>query len=345
MFARVRPHVDEEQKDIFAPVADLMVGVVFIFMILILALSLDLSTEKTVPQSTYDLQVEENRVQSQRLAEVRSALEESQTQLEASKASLRAEQARRIAAEARILDLDTEVAKLIEFVRFVRDSQVAPLMQRLSQADQTRTAILTNMQTRLSALGVDVKVNPDAGTLTLPSTKLFASGQADPTIPSGRDTILRLGQVMTDVLPCYSPSLSGSAPPAACPAKGDFSDVSAVYVEGHTDVFPYGSATGRFRNNWDLSAGRAIEAFTLIRDHYEQLRVLKNHDGDPILGVSGYADTRPMDRASTDRQAPVSAERDRRIEIRVIMSTNEQLVGALLNELNQRLRSVDELIH
>lgn len=48
---------EEEQKDLFAPVADLMVGVVFIFIILILALSLDLSTEKMVPQSTFDAKV------------------------------------------------------------------------------------------------------------------------------------------------------------------------------------------------------------------------------------------------------------------------------------------------
>jgi flagellar motor protein MotB len=222
---------------------------------------------------------------------------------------------------------------------------VATLMQRLSKADQTRTEILTDMQTRLAALGVDVKVNPDAGTLSLPSTKLFASGQADPIVPTGRDTILRLGQVMADVLPCYAPHTpGGGSDPSSCPVKGDFSNVSAVYVEGHTDVFPYGSATGRFRNNWDLSAGRAIEAFTLIRDHFEALRSLKNQDGDAILGVSGYADTRPMDRTAIDRQTPTEAERDRRIEVRIIMSTNEELVGAVLNELNQRLRSVDELV-
>lgn len=214
-------------------------------------------------------------------------------------------------------------------------------MRRLSRADQTRTAILSDMQTRLSALGVDVKVHPDAGTLTLPSTKLFASGQADPTIPGGRDTILRLGQVMADVLPCYAPTTPESAP-AGCPAKGDFSNVSAVYVEGHTDVFPFGSVTGRFRNNWDLSAGRAIEAFTLIRDHYEQLKTLVNQDGDLMLGVSGYADTRPLERASLDRQTPTTAERDRRIEVRVIMSTNERLVGAVLDELNRRLGTLDD---
>ena len=330
MFGRGFYRAEEDQKDIFAPVADLMVGVVFIFIILILALSLDLATEQVVPQSAYDAKVEENRVLMQQLAEARVSLE--------------VERAKRALAEQQVTTLTADNARLAEFVRFVRDSQIAPLMERLSRADQTRTAILTDMQIRLSALGVDVKVNPDAGTLMIPSKNLFASGQADPTIPNGRDTILRLGAVMAEVLPCYSPSVLQSSPAGSCPPKGDFSNLSAVYIEGHTDVFPYGTLTGRFRNNWDLSAGRAIEAFTLIRDHYEQIRALKNQEGDAILGVSGYADTRAAVRDAPDRMAPAVADKDRRIEVRVIMSTNEQVIGAVLQELNRRLEGVNELV-
>jgi chemotaxis protein MotB len=303
---RLPSRTDEEQKDIFAPVADLMVGVVFIFIILILALSLDLSTEQMVPESTYNAKVAENAALATELADLKARL---------------------AASERHVAELEPQVARLSEFVRFVRDSQIAPLMERLSRSDQTRTAILADMQSKLSALGVDVKVNPDAGTLTLPSTKLFASGQADPTIPNGRDTILRLGQVMSEVLPCYTPS--GGDGVGVCPAKGGFSNVSAVYVEGHTDVVPFGAPTARFRSNWD---------------HYEVLRNLRNFDGDPILGVSGYADTRPLDRGNTDRTSATATERDRRIEVRVIMTTNEQLVGNVLKELNDRLRGVDDFI-
>jgi chemotaxis protein MotB len=293
---RVFHKAEEDQKDIFGPVADLMVGVVFIFIILILALSLDLASEKMVPQSTYDAEVARNK-------------------------------------------------KLEDTLRSVRDSQILPLMQQLAEADQTRTAILRDMQQRLSALGIDVQVNPDAGTLMLPSSKLFASGQADPMVPEGRDTILHLGQVMSDVLPCYAPNAANTVTADRCPAKRAFNNLSAVYLEGHTDVFPYGSFTGRFRNNWDLSAGRAIEAFTLIRDHYEQLRTLKNQDGEAVLGVSGYADTRPALREAADRTLPAVADKDRRIEVRLVMSTNQEVVGAVLKELSERLKSIDELIH
>ena len=108
MFSRAAATTDEDQKDIFAPVADLMVGVVFIFMILILALSLDLSTEKGVPQSTYDLKVEENRVLTQQLADI---------------GALERERSARAMAEKRASVLTADNERLLQFVRFVRDSQ------------------------------------------------------------------------------------------------------------------------------------------------------------------------------------------------------------------------------
>jgi hypothetical protein len=60
MFRRLAGHhEDEDRKDIFAPVADLMVGVVFIFIILMIALSLNLQSEERVPKADYDAKVAE----------------------------------------------------------------------------------------------------------------------------------------------------------------------------------------------------------------------------------------------------------------------------------------------
>ena len=54
MFSRSSQSAEtEEKKDIFAPVADLMVGVVFIFIIMVMALSL-LIMEDAVPRATFD---------------------------------------------------------------------------------------------------------------------------------------------------------------------------------------------------------------------------------------------------------------------------------------------------
>jgi flagellar motor protein MotB len=102
----------------------------------------------------------------------------------------------------------------------------------------------------------------------------------------------------------------------------------------------------RFRNNWDLSAGRAIEAYTLIRDRFEQLRTLRNVQGEALLGVSGYADTRAAKRDATERERNTleMRDKDRRIEVRVVMATNQAMVGSVLQELNRRLEAIDGLL-
>jgi flagellar motor protein MotB len=229
--------------------------------------------------------------------------------------------------------------RLVDFARFLRDSDVKELLERLSQADQTRSAILDEMKSKLQ--GLQVRVNEGAGTLSLPSSSLFASGQAEPTQP-GRDIILRLGSVMAEVLPCYI-----EAAPSSCSASrlagADYSNLSAVYIEGHTDNTPYAAtANGRLRDNWDLSAARAIAAFQIIRDNNQVVRDIRNSKGEALVGVSGYAQTRPAEPG--DRNSPVAKDQDRRIEVRIVMGTNEQRVEEVLRELNQRLGDVDELI-
>jgi chemotaxis protein MotB len=304
---------DEDKKDIFAPVADLMVGVVFIFIILMLALVLNLQREDTVAKSEYD----------RRVAQVHS--------LEAEVAELK----------ARNQALSQSNAKLADFVRFVRDTNVMRLMAQLANANQERSRLLEEVRSKLAdATKIDVTVNPAAGTLMLPARRLFDIGRADPT-PDGRKIIVQLGAVLADVLPCYSIKVTQAN---ACRGRSEASQLNAVYVEGHTDITPFGAAGGRFSDNWDLSAGRAIEAYKLISMQFENLRALRNRDGDPLLGVSGYADTRPAVRDAPDRRLPDIADKDRRIEVRVIMTTNEELVESVLSQLNDRLRQVEDLV-
>ena len=293
MFAR-NPALaeEEERKDIFAPVADLMVGVVFVFIVLMIALVLNLQKEDTVPKSEYE-------------------------------------------------KLRTENDRLTSFAQFVRDSNALQIMSQLAIADQTRSQLLEELRQRLDSAKIEVKVDPRAGTLRLPASKLFEIGEADPT-QTGAETIKQLGAVLSDILPCYSLDDHTSRP--MCRAGIDASRLSAVYVEGHTDVTPFSGLRGRFRDNWDLSAGRAIEAYKLMTGEFDPLKNLKNKDGEVLLGVSGYADTRPAVRDAPDRKLLDIADQDRRIEIRVIMTTNEQLVNTVLNELNSKVRDIDDLI-
>lgn len=329
----VHAEEEEDRKDVFAPVADLMVGVVFIFIMLLIAMSLDLADEQTVPLSQYQTLVSENET----LRRSNDGLKAENEQL---KKLLQAEQQK---TRQLSLDLDAErnrANKLADFVRFIKDSNVVPLMDRLSRADETRSKLLEDVRQRLSQTGVEVTIDPSNGTLRLPSGRLFDSGRADPTA-RGRQTIQSLGTVLAEMLPCYG---SNVVKPLNCPTLPSFTALSAVYIEGHTDAAPIVRAINQFRDNWDLSAGRAIEAFKLLRETNETLRDIKNLEGDPLLGVSGYAETRPVDRKAANRLTDEAKEQDRRIEVRITMATDRRAVGAVLTELTSRLGGIDALV-
>ena len=341
MFSRTAPQTEsEEAKDVFAPVADLMVGVVFIFIVLMLALVMNLRREETVPLSTHEALVARAQSLEDRLAaetlRVR-ALEAEKAQLAQ---RLAEEVERREAADARVRALEEANARLIAFVRFVQENNLVRLVQRLAEAGQTRADMLREMQRILRQDEIRVHIDDRAGTLRLPATALFDPGQPMPT-NEGTSLIRALARAMAQVLPCYS--YAAGVDQRNCQPRDNTSRLSAVYIEGHTDVNPL-TPTARLRDNWDLSAARAISAFQIIRRESEQLQALQNRDGDALIGVSGYAESRPSNRDAPDRRLPAAAENDRRIEVRVIMTTNEEFVESVLRELNGRLEQIDDLL-
>jgi flagellar motor protein MotB len=279
----------EEKKDIFAPVADLMVGVVFIFIIMVMALSL-LIMEDAVPRATFD----EAEASRQRLA---------------------------------------------DFVKHFRDVGVAPMLNKLAAANERRALILLQLKKRLETSNINVEIDDKNGTIRLPSGKLFENAKADPT-KDGEAIIRQLGVAIAEIVPCY---LASTERPAGCRSEGGSGFLSAVYIEGHTDNSQFKSAVDRFRNNWDLSAARAIEAFRIISESDQRISRLKNPEGKALVGVSGYADTRPVDDMLTpaQREERTVKEADRRIEVRLIMTVDRSEVQATLNDLNRRLESIN----
>jgi flagellar motor protein MotB len=272
--------VGDERKDLFGPVADLMVGVIFIFIILLIGLALHLQPD----------------------------------------------------------ELMKENERLRDFARYVREQQLGGLFARLAAANETRAQLLEDLRQRLQVLGIEVTIDPVNGTLKLPAGGLFLIGQAEPT-PQGRETFRKLGDVLTATLPCYA----GDSAMSGCPPVNIYTSLSSAYVEGHTDVVPFAATTGRFRDNWDLSAGRAIATYRLLGETHPGLHGLRNRDGDALLGVSGYAESRPAT-PEPDRLREDIRDLDRRIEVRLAMTANEEAVRQAIDELNHHLRQVDDLL-
>jgi chemotaxis protein MotB len=305
----------EERKDLFGPVADLMVGVVFIFIILLLGLSLYLQPEDYQHLRDRNAQLE---AENARLVQENRHLRTRSDQLKASNERLKT------------------------FARYVRDHQVNALFERIAAANETRAQLLESMRRNLDVLGVQVTIDPMNGTLRLPSGGLFLAGQSEPTA-QGREILLKLGEVLAATLPCYSDTRTPAYPIGKCPQTNVFTSLSSAYIEGHTDIVPISHSAGRFRDNWELSAGRAIETFKLLRESYPILRELRNQDGDTLLGVSGYAETRPATK-SEDRRQEAVRDLDRRIEVRLTMTANEAAVRKALEELNGQLEAINDLV-
>jgi flagellar motor protein MotB len=284
-----------------------MVGVVFIFIVMVMALSL-VMMDDAVPRPTYDRVVEE-------LAE---------TTVERDALKKRAEQ-------------------MVEFATYLKTQGVVPLLDRLAEADATRARILQMLKDRLAAAGIQVEADFRSGVLRLPTGKLFDSGRADPT-PFGKEVIRVLGVTLADTVPCFLP---GQDRQAVCPPLSRGSVLNAVYVEGHTDSAAFRGGADGLRDNWDLSAARAIAAYRIVRESDSRVAALKNAEGKSLLGVSGYADTRPVAEGLGEKQRLEKnvMESDRRIEIRLIMAVNREEVEKTLRDLNHRLDELDDGAH
>jgi len=77
-----------------------------------------------------------------------------------------------------------------------------------------------------------------------------------------------------------------------------------VRLEGHTDSVPI--HTARFRNNWDLSAARAIAMMELLA---KRSRISEHR-----MAIAGYADTLPVDTNKTEK----GRAHNRRVDIVIL---------------------------
>ena len=211
-----------------------------------------------------------------------------QARLQALEEKLRAEAERDAARE--------EKAKL----ETVRDD--------LTNARALREQMLEDIRTRLAKRGIRVEVDHEHGVLRLTENAIsFPSGKAELT-QTERDKLIDIGAVLMQVLPCYS-----AAQPADCDARTR-GKLEAVFVEGHTDNVPL--TGGRYRDNWELSAQRAMYTYRVLEETEPGLSTLANDLEQPLFSVSGYGDGRPV----VEHTEPMPEPRNRRIDLRFIMA-------------------------
>ena len=188
-----------QDESYLVSVSDLMVGLLFLFIIILMAFALNFRSAEDAAQATLEELVVE-----------RDALTLERDRLELDRAGL-AEDRDRLLAE--------------------RD-RLAEITGRLMARDAERAELLSRIKAALAARGLEVEVDLESSILRLPESLLFASADAELSA-TGQAAIVILAEVMTELLPCYV----GAAAGRPCPG-GPLDVLEVVLIEGHTDDRP-----------------------------------------------------------------------------------------------------------
>ena len=215
-------------------------------------------------------------------AELRSQLGALSAQLEASEAKDKDQEiqianlgSRLNAALARELQLKATEATLLR-------REAERLEAEKNDLETYRSEFFGEMR---KALGDSQDIRIVGDRFIFQSEVLFDAGSAD-LGNAGRGELARLSVALRNAI-------------ARIPDNIDW----LLVVEGHTDNTPL-AGTGRYRNNWELSQGRALSV----------VRFLSEAQGLPAerLAALGYGEYQPV----TDGDDPAALARNRRIELK-----------------------------
>jgi flagellar motor protein MotB len=170
-------------------------------------------------------------------------------------------------------------------------------------SEEIRANLLREISRRMEGRGTPVTLDLANGVVRLPEAQLFESGQWKLST-EGEKMVASFAAVLGEVLPCAAQSTQ------PCQWTVQPLPLDSVLIEGHTDKRPFTSPQGY--GNWELSAFRAITVYKAMAAAEPALeQSIFNTGNQPILGVSAYADRRPVDTATLDP--------NRRIDIRFNM--------------------------
>lgn len=189
-------------------------------------------------------------------------------------------------------------------------------MQDLKKAEQVRKDILQEIKDELKAKNIVVETADNDTVLRIPEKALtFAVGRYD--IPEDfAQNVQEIGNALFFAININDRESQ----------KPRWQYLDTVFIEGHTDNSPYNNPY--IKGNWGLSTFRAISVWEQWEDNPNepsvQLSQMKNHLGDNLFSVSGYADTRPAycnDQICTAKNekffSKADQDKNRRIDIRI----------------------------
>lgn len=305
MRRRIDRRVDAgEDGNYFVSMSDLMTGVVFIFVILLCAFALRYQQAHRKIETANAAANKANAVTAAALISAEAA----------ATAKKDADAARNVAerlvagAQREARDAKSRQGELLK-----RGEQADALTNLLRQRDKALRSMLQDLHGRLSAQGVRVEIDAANGVLRLPDSLLFESG-SDLIKVEGVDALRLLSRELAPVL-------------RAAGSRDSHFSLEAVFIEGHTDNVKI--RNGRFSDNWDLSAARAIGTYRTLVKESPELESFLNPAGSRLLGVSGYGENRPV-AENTDNEGRA---KNRRIDLRFLIAYPSEVELRKLEEM------------
>lgn len=185
-----------------------------------------------------------------------------------------------------------------------------PVIKPVIITERIRADILHEIERRMEKRGLPVTLDLTNGVVRLPESLLFESGKWE-LRAEGKKTVEALAQVLSEILPCAGYAATD------CQWVMQPLKLDSVLVEGHTDNRPFSSPQGF--TNWELSAFRAITVYKTMTAAVATLEQdIVNENRQPLLGVSAYADRRPVSLGELDK--------NRRIDVRFNVRANDKQI-------------------
>ena len=232
-------------------------------------------------------------------------------------ATLAEEKARRQEAEKEMKQAKSEADKA-KSERDEAANALANYRQLYAQISIAREQLLEKISAEAQSRGFKVKIDAKRGIIRLPKDELFKTGEMKLS-KRGLANIRIMTAVLKDVLPCYVDQENRYASIFQERCDDIKYKLEAVFLEGHADVQRV-IPNERYKDNYELSAKRALSAFRLINaDNY--IGRMKNKKGEFLFGVSGYGETRPI----CEERTVECYKLNRRIDLRFVMQVPERL--------------------
>jgi flagellar motor protein MotB len=326
---------DEDGEGYFASISDLMVGILFVFLLMLTVFALNFreaEDDQKVKRVELDRALEA-------VAEARKAADQAERRAQEKEHEADIERLKAAREQQAAEDEHRKNAQLRDLLR----KAVARMSQDIEDRQNARLRLLARLERTLKDEGVTVILDPDSGVLRLPESLLFEKSQSTlgggPDAPmakrqAAQDALKKVSDALASVLPCY---VATDARPD-CESR-DRATLEGVLIEGHSDRQPYREAgrtlspeESRDRND-RLSVERALTVFKEIQQR-NALDEIKNANGFPLLAVSAYGDRRPVAMRDTEEDY----QKNRRIDLRFLLSarTSEEL-QRLIDEIKPAL--------